>query len=405
MKKIYFLITASLLLTFNALAQGEQNIDFHHGSWSDALALAKTENKLVFVDAYTSWCAPCKKMAKEVFPEASVASFYNKMFINVKMDMENGEGVNLAKQYNVNVFPTLMFINAEGTLVHRSAGYHNIDQFIELGTEALDPTKQLSALKTRFEQGERDPDFLLNYTMAAFQTHDGSHMPVAEAYMQSQKDWDTEENKKFIFNFVGSADSEMFNYLVDHQEAFVEMYGQRAVSGKIQELIYGEIQDSKDESSLAQVDRLFARAYPEKAAELSSRFRLSFYRQAGDRENYAKAAIKHYKEYPSDDHEELNETAWTFFRITRDKKLLKQACKWAKKSIKIDSNYFNHDTLASLYYGLGKKRKARKTAKKAIELAKASQLDYGPTEELLVKIENLGKKKEENKDETSKADK
>ena len=78
------------------------------------------------------------------------------------------------------------------------------------------------------------------------------------------------------------------------------------------------------------------------------------------------------------------------------KKRLKQAVKWAKKSIKLDSNYYNHDTLASLYYALGKKRKARKVANKAIELAKASQIDYAPTEELLVKINS--KKKDKDKD-------
>lgn len=386
-----------LLLIFFATssiyAQGN-SIDFESGSWTEILAKAKTENKLVFIDAYTTWCAPCKKMDKEVFPETEVANFYNKMFVNVKMDMENGEGVNLARTYNVNVFPTLLFVDGEGDLVHRSAGYHNVEQFLALGTEALDPNMQIAALKSRFEKGDRDPQFLVNYAMAAFQIHDGSHIPVAEAYLENQEDWSTEDNRKFLFNFIGSTDSKMFDYLVDNQEAFVEMYGQRAVSSKIQELIYGAIQDSKDESSLEQIDRLFARAYPDKAEELSSRFRMSFYRQAGDREKYALAAMEHYKKYPSKDHEELNETAWTFFRITQDKKRLKRAVKWAKKSIKLDSNYYNHDTLASLYYALGKKRKAKKMAKKAIELAKANAIDYAPTEELLTKIENKHNKKD-----------
>ncbi|MEM9819645.1 MAG: thioredoxin family protein [Bacteroidota bacterium] len=381
-----------LALAINANAQGNA-IDFETGSWTTILAKAKTENKLIFIDAYTSWCAPCKKMAKEVFPQTEVADFYNRMFVNVKMDMENGEGVNLARTYNVNVYPTLLFINGEGNLVHRSAGYHNVEQFLALGTEALDPSMQIGVLKDRFEKGERDPDFLKTYTMAAFQSHDGSHVPVAEAYLATQEDWSTEENRKFLFNFIGSTNTKMFDYLVDHQDAFSEMYGQRAVSSKIQELIYGAIQDSAGESSLEQIDRLFARAYPEKAAELSSRFRMSFYRQAGDRENYALAAITHFKQYPSNDHEELNETAWTFFRITKDKKQLKQAVKWAKKSIKLDNNYYNNDTLASLYYALGKKRKAKKSAQKAIALAKASQIDYAPTEETLNKLENMGKKK------------
>ena len=138
---------------------------------------------------------------------------------------------------------------------------------------------------------------------------------------------------------------------------------------------------------MEQIDRLFLKVYPETAKEMSSRFRLSFYRQAGDREKYASAAIEHYKKFPCKNSDELNEVAWTFFRISEDKKLLKQAVKWAKKSIKLDSNYYNHDTLAAIYNKLGKKKKAVKFANKAISIAKANGQDFTPTQELLDGIE------------------
>ena len=89
-------------------------------------------------------------------------------------------------------------------------------------------------------------------------------------------------------------------------------FGQRAVTAKIQELIYDKVYDSTDKSSLDQIDQLFAKAYPEKAAELSARFRMTFYRQAGDRNMYAQSAVNYLKKFPSKDHEELNEIAWTF---------------------------------------------------------------------------------------------
>jgi tetratricopeptide (TPR) repeat protein len=68
------------------------------------------------------------------------------------------------------------------------------------------------------------------------------------------------------------------------------------------------------------------------------------------------------------------------------KKNIKLAIKWAKQSIGIDDNYFNNDTLASLYYKLGKKKKALKAAKKAILLAQQSGEDYSSTEALIEKI-------------------
>ena len=37
--------------------------NFQDISFSEALKKAKEENKMVFVDCYTSWCGPCKYMA------------------------------------------------------------------------------------------------------------------------------------------------------------------------------------------------------------------------------------------------------------------------------------------------------------------------------------------------------
>jgi uncharacterized protein YyaL (SSP411 family) len=58
---------------------------------------AKKENKLIFVDAYASWCGPCKLMVKNIFPLKTVGDYYNSHFINAKIDMEKGEGIELAK--------------------------------------------------------------------------------------------------------------------------------------------------------------------------------------------------------------------------------------------------------------------------------------------------------------------
>ena len=85
------------------------------------------------MDAYTTWCGPCKRMAAEVFTEPEVGRFYNENFINVKIDMEKGEGIELARQYDVYAYPTLLFINGEGELVHRGLGYQDFVQFYEPG--------------------------------------------------------------------------------------------------------------------------------------------------------------------------------------------------------------------------------------------------------------------------------
>ncbi len=381
MKEIFSFIICSVIIS--VIAFGQEGIEFNNDDWNSILAKAEKEDKLVFVDAYTVWCGPCKKMARDVFPQKEVGDFYNEKFINVQMDMEKGEGLSIAEKYNVNVYPTLLFVAGDGSLVHRSAGYKDSPDFIELGNTALDPTRRISSLKARFENGDRDPEFLKQYASILFAAYDGSHTPIVEAYLKTQKDWSSDENLEIIFLYVNDTKSDLFNHMVENRNLYIEKFGQYEVTARFQSLIYNSITDSEASSSLEQIDELFAKVYPENADQLSLSFRLSFYRQAGDREKYAKTAIEYYKKYPSNDPGELNDIAWTFYTVVDDKKQLKEAVKWVKKSIKIDNNYYNHDTLAALYSKLGKKKKAIKAAKEAISIAMELEEDYSETQRLL----------------------
>ncbi len=383
MKKILSVIVYAMVMT---VAIGQEGIEFSNGDWESILAKAEKEDKLIFVDAYTVWCGPCKKMARDVFPQKNVGEFYNEKFINVQMDMEKGEGLSFAQTYNVKVYPTLLFVAADGSLIHRSAGYKDSPEFIELGNTALDPSKRISSLKVRFEKGDRDPDFLKKYASVLYEAYDGSHAPAVEAYMKTQNDWNSDENLEFIFKYVSDTDSDLFNHFVENKDVYIKKFGQIEVSSKLQTLIFNSINDSAESSSLEQIDALYEKVYPEKAKQLSAAFRLSYYRQAGDRDNFAKSAIEYYKDFPTNDPGELNDIAWTFYTVVDDKKQLKQAVKWTKKSIKMDNNFYNNDTLAALYSKLGKKKKAIKAAKKAIDIAKESGEDYSETQKLLDEI-------------------
>lgn len=61
MKKLS--IFSALFIGALAFAQG---IKFEDTNFSTILAKAKKENKLIFIDAYASWCGPCKLMVKNV---------------------------------------------------------------------------------------------------------------------------------------------------------------------------------------------------------------------------------------------------------------------------------------------------------------------------------------------------
>jgi thiol-disulfide isomerase/thioredoxin len=112
-------------------------ITFFQGTFAEAQAAAKSQGKLIFMDAYTTWCGPCRWMAANTFTDGDVASYFNKNFINVKMDMEKGEGPTLARKYAVNAYPTLLFIDDAGNVKHRALGAKKPDAFVAEGKTAV----------------------------------------------------------------------------------------------------------------------------------------------------------------------------------------------------------------------------------------------------------------------------
>lgn len=114
-----------------ASADGEKGIQFTEGKWADLLKQAKKENKLIFLDAYTTWCGPCKLLQKNVFTREDVATTFNGNFINVKIDMESGEGPALTKKYPIEGYPTLFFINSKGKVVKQLLGYQQPQDLIK----------------------------------------------------------------------------------------------------------------------------------------------------------------------------------------------------------------------------------------------------------------------------------
>lgn len=145
------LITLPILISFLPASGGfckqnkltpDSGIQFEPKGWQYALLEAKKQDKLVFLDAYTSWCGPCKLLKKNTFTNKSVGDFFNKNFINITVDMEKGEGIALAKKYEVNAYPTLLLLDSAGNVVTYTKGYLSPEQLIEFGKYGLNRIKK-----------------------------------------------------------------------------------------------------------------------------------------------------------------------------------------------------------------------------------------------------------------------
>lgn len=120
------LVLGILWMGFSACTGGSNRapeVDFVTTSLDEALQKAGKENKKVYLHAYTSWCGYCKKMDRKVYTDSQVASVMNREFVNIRINMEKGEGPMLAARYGVNVYPTLFILNADGSVFQRHEGY------------------------------------------------------------------------------------------------------------------------------------------------------------------------------------------------------------------------------------------------------------------------------------------
>ncbi len=121
----------SFAFTFSLNKSSESNIQFSAKNFNEVLADAANAEKLVFIDVSTSWCGYCKKMKANTYTDASVINLVNSKYISKSIDAEKGEGIAIAKKYNVRAYPTVLVLNAKGELLKTGEGYLKPNQLIQ----------------------------------------------------------------------------------------------------------------------------------------------------------------------------------------------------------------------------------------------------------------------------------
>jgi thioredoxin-related protein len=380
--------TAILSFLFFAVIAFGQGIKFEEGNFKSLLAKAKKENKLIFIDAYAVWCGPCKLMVKNIFPLKPVGDYYNANFINAKIDMEKGEGIDLAKKYNVKAFPTYLFINGDGEEVHRTLGYVEEKDFIQFAMDAGDPNKRLTSLKQKFEKGEKDPEFLKNLAGLTIYNDADFAGRVLDRYFSAKTSLD-QQDVQMILAGTQSTESPLYKIFQNKKEDIIkvlpadryDMVDKNIKLNTIMKKTYSaDTKKWNDAYFLTETQKFLTKDESEK---LLKRAKSSRALKDKDFATYEKMTLDLYKDYTALSSEELNSVAWNFFENINTKSSLETAVKWAQESVKKDENYANTDTLANLYNKVGDKKNAKIWAEKSIALGKAAGEDTAETEKIL----------------------
>lgn len=233
--KYIFLLGVLLFRVMTNVAQ--EGVNFEHLSFLEALNKAQTENKLVFVDCYTSWCGPCRNMTERIFPQKKVGEYFNSKFVCVKYDMEKGEGPELAKRFGVRAYPTFLVLRADGTLIHRFVGGRDADGIVRSVEEAFNVSKASGALEESYQLGRRDKDFLLNYLESLVGLYDPRMNVVAEELMEQLSDKER-ISEKYWFLFTNpklSPESSVIErYLLKNYTRFCKSIGEDNVAKEVE---------------------------------------------------------------------------------------------------------------------------------------------------------------------------
>jgi len=125
-QKLLFTVILFLLIGFQSYGQ----IEFNEKEWYEIKHQSKTQQKPIFVDIYTDWCRPCKKMDTLTFGDQKVASFFNEHFINVKWNGEKNDVRKRVKPYGIKAYPTVLFLDHEGKEYKKLVGFQNTQQLL-----------------------------------------------------------------------------------------------------------------------------------------------------------------------------------------------------------------------------------------------------------------------------------
>jgi thiol-disulfide isomerase/thioredoxin len=451
MRIVPLLILACLLVSTGARGQG---IAFETGTWQATVAKARAENKLIFLDAYTTWCGPCKWMDKNVYPDANVGEKFNAVFVNYKIDAEKGEGIELAKKYQITAYPTYLFVAPDESLVYRTIGSRPVDQFIQEADKALEAGKgkPLGTYEAEYAAGKRDAAFLrefllkkktLGYNDARLLDEYLTALPADSLKAASTLALLT-DRQNLLPVLVGSKGYEVLAAFMKETKPMQRMPIILALQQGIQ-LTARQAAKEKDEA-------LFSRALaanegllgiqPSVAARQNAQLKMNFYKATKDIPRYAAATTDYVEKhliptnldslrrrdaelyrmqmYPytsgqkdSTTAEEkarfgqikqyfrtmqvdqlasqYNSAAWGFYETVPDKTQLEKALSWSQRSLDLSRNSASLDTYAHLLYRLGRQEEAIQVQQEAIATEKTKGTE-ADTKALEEALEKMKKK-------------
>ena len=320
MKRI---LTTTILALTTVIAVSAQGMNFEPKGTTleQASVKAKAEGKLIFLDCFTQWCGPCKKMDREVFPQPQVGAFMNPNYVCLQIDMESTYGAPLAKKLQVQAYPTFVIFNADAKEIGRFVGGSAAEEFIKNVREKSQDNSSAD-LQARWESGDRDPQFLLQYLQTLTASYKGDDADlVAEALLEGKEATFAADStlRMIFFRNINNPFAKAFIYTAKHPETLNAQMGERNVQMKVnnvlgnyQRQLINEQGDGSVSFDQASFDRFLA-LLKELNVPNADHYRLSTLITLAEKQKDLTTYLRHIKEYlanPALDADDMQLANW-----------------------------------------------------------------------------------------------
>jgi thioredoxin-related protein len=409
--------TTFLILFFLSLRSQQlrnMGIEFiENQTWDQLKEMAMREKKYLFVDCFTTWCGPCKRMEKSVYSDEKVGQFINGNFISVKMQMDSAKSDlpvtiqkypiarEFEKNYHVIAYPTFLFFSPDGKLVHREVGFKLTNEFIEIAANALNPKTQFYTLLETYQKGNLENSLLPNLAKNVYRIlkqKDLTFKLVRDYYDNylnkiQEKDLLIKDNIDFATWYPKALTSkDKYFWLFQKRAMKVDNimkqngYAQKQVDGVItrEEILprlYHEVDNKikpreKFFPNWLQLSRIIKRKYGQKHAErVILDAKIAWYRANKDWNNSIKFEVTKIDKYGMDTtflgrYFTNNMIYELIFFHSNDSLILKKAIGWMDAILKAEAfqSAESIDTYANLLYKSGNVADAISWEEKAIKI-------------------------------------